>query len=62
VIRVSALADSAVNISVLPWVSVSDYGAAAGELNRAILESLREKRIAIPFPQREIRLLGNAAG
>jgi small conductance mechanosensitive channel len=62
VIRVSALADSSVHISVMPWVAIADYGAAGGELNRAILESLRARRIVIPFPQREVRLLGREAG
>jgi len=58
VLRVSALADSSVNIAVRPWVAVADYGPASGELNRAILESFRQGGITIPFPQREVRLLG----
>jgi small conductance mechanosensitive channel len=57
VIAVSALADSSVNVAVRPWVNVSDYGAAGGEINRAILETFRGRNIAIPFPQREVRLL-----
>lgn len=59
VLRVSALADSSVNIDVKPWVGVADYGAAGGELNRAILEAFRQRGISIPFPQREVRLLGS---
>ena len=62
VIRISALADSSVRISVMPWVPVDDFGTAAGELNRTILESLRSRRIVIPFPQREVRLVGREAG
>jgi small conductance mechanosensitive channel len=58
VLRVSALADSSVNIDVKPWVAIPDYSAAGGELNRAILESFRQHGISIPFPQREVRLLG----
>jgi small conductance mechanosensitive channel len=61
VIRVSLLADSSVNIAVKPWVGVQDYGPAAGEINQAILEAFREHGISIPFPQREIRLLQDAA-
>lgn len=57
-VRVSGLGDSSVDIAVLPWVAVPDYGAARGELNRAILEALRANGISIPFPQREVRLLG----
>ncbi len=58
-IQVTALADSSVNISVKPWVNVPDYAPASSELNQAILETFREKGISIPFPQREVRLLGN---
>jgi small conductance mechanosensitive channel len=59
-IQVSTLADSSVNIGVRPWVNVPDYAAAIGELNKSILESFRGQGISIPFPQREIRVLGNA--
>ena len=58
VVQVAALADSSVTIGVRPWVKVPDYSAAIGELNRALLERLREIGINIPFPQREVRLLG----
>src|SRR5262245_7815283 len=57
VIGVSRLADSSVRIAVGPWTRIGDFGPAGGEIYRAILESFRESRIAIPAPQREIRLL-----
>ncbi len=57
VFGVAQLADSAVTISVCPWVSVPDYGAATSELNRAILETFRARNIVIPFPQHEVRML-----
>ncbi|HTY51178.1 MAG TPA: mechanosensitive ion channel family protein [Steroidobacteraceae bacterium] len=60
-IGVAALADSAVRISIQPWVSVNDYGAATGEITRATLEALRAHRIGMPFPQREVRLLNSPA-
>ena len=60
-IRVSTLADSSINITVSPWVDVSDYVTAPGELNKAIVEVFRRNAVNIPFPQREVRLLGNAA-
>jgi small conductance mechanosensitive channel len=56
-VGVTALADSCVNIAIAPWVSVTDFGPAGGELNKAILEEFRAKGIEMPFPQREIRLL-----
>ncbi len=58
VIRVVQLADSSINIAIKPWVNVPDYGAACGEINKAIVEAFRARDIAIPFPQREVRLLG----
>lgn len=60
VIRVIATGDSSINIAVKPWVNVPDYGAAIGEVNQAIVEEFRRRKISIPFPQREIRML-NAA-
>ena len=61
VIQVVMLADSAVSIGVKPWVNVADYVAAAGEINQAIVETFRGRNIVIPFPQREVRILGSAA-
>jgi small conductance mechanosensitive channel len=62
-IGISALADSAITISMQPWVSVADYNAAQAELYLAIVERFRARRINIPFPQREVRLLnGSLAG
>ena len=61
VIQVVTLADSSIDIGVKPWVKVPDYVPAAGEINQAILESFRGSNIVIPFPQREVRLVGAAA-
>jgi small conductance mechanosensitive channel len=61
VIQASQLADSNVQLAVRPWVAVSDYVAASGEINQAILETFRTRGIVIPFPQREVRLLGSVA-
>ncbi|MBN2140670.1 MAG: mechanosensitive ion channel [Desulfovibrionaceae bacterium] len=61
VIGVARLADSAVIISVRPWVNVPDYVLATNELNKAILETFRARDIAIPFPQLEVRMLGTSA-
>ncbi|UCH50217.1 MAG: mechanosensitive ion channel family protein [Betaproteobacteria bacterium] len=60
-IHVTTLADSSINITVSPWVEVTDYVHAPGEINKAIVEAFRANEINIPFPQREVRLLGNAA-
>jgi small conductance mechanosensitive channel len=57
-IQVVTLADSAVQIAIKPWVAVADYIAVAGELNLSLVEELRQRGIAIPYPQREVRLIG----
>ncbi|BCA56502.1 mechanosensitive ion channel protein [Nitrospira sp. KM1] len=57
VIGVSQLGDSTVTIAIEPWTSISNYGAAQGELNQAVIERFREAHIDMPFPQREVRLL-----
>lgn len=61
VIHVSQLADSSVTISIRPWTSVPDYGPSSGEIRKALVEAFRARGIVIPFPQREVRLLGGAA-
>jgi small conductance mechanosensitive channel len=61
VIQVVTLGDSAVQIAVKPWVAVADYGLVAGELNLSLVEQLRQRGIAIPFPQMEVRLIGGGA-
>ena len=60
-ISAAALGDSAVLLSLQPWVRVSDYGAAGGELTRAVLEAFRERGINMPVPQREVRMLTGTA-
>jgi small conductance mechanosensitive channel len=58
VIQVVMLADSAVQIAIKPWVAVADFGAVVGELNLSLVEELRQRGIGIPYPQREVRLIG----
>lgn len=57
VVGVNTLADSSIEISVKPWVLVTDYVAAVGELNRALVEAFIANDIEIPIPKREVRLL-----
>jgi small conductance mechanosensitive channel len=58
IVGVSRIADSSVVISVMPWVAVPDYFVAQTEVNQAIIEQFAQQKISIPFPQREIRLIG----
>jgi small conductance mechanosensitive channel len=58
IVGVSSLADSSVVISVMPWVAGPDYSTAQTEVNQAIVEQFAQKKISIPFPQREVRIIG----
>ncbi|MDP5239870.1 mechanosensitive ion channel family protein [Uliginosibacterium sp. 31-16] len=57
-VQITTLADSGVVIAIKPWVSVADNPQAIGEINQAVLEAFRARGIRMPFPQREVRLLG----
>ncbi len=60
IVQTLLLGDSSVNIGIRPWVSVTDYRVAMGEINKAVLETFRSRGIVMPFPQREVRLLEGA--
>lgn len=55
-VQVTTLADGA-RIGVKPWVNVPNYHIAIGEVNKALLETFRQRAIRIALPQREVRLL-----
>jgi small conductance mechanosensitive channel len=61
VVSVARLADSSVRVGVGPWVSAPNYGGATSEINRAVLEAFRERGIALPVPQLEVRMLEQSA-
>ncbi|MBM0106343.1 mechanosensitive ion channel [Steroidobacter sp. S1-65] len=54
------LADSCVEMELKCCVGVDDYIPARGELTRAIVEICRERRIEIPFPRRDVHVIGDA--
>ena len=57
-VQIVALAESMVQIALKPWVAVTDYPVIIGELSLAVVETCRRLGISIPFPQREVRLIG----
>lgn len=59
-VGISMLGDSAIVISIRPWVKVDDYETAQAELYQTIVERFQDGRIAIPLPQREVRLLSGS--
>lgn len=50
--------DSSVNIGYRVWVSTQTYHASRYAANMAVWKALKDAGIGIPFPQREIRILG----
>jgi small conductance mechanosensitive channel len=60
VIGISVLADSSIHLAIKPWTSVADFGPAGGEINKAIVEAFRSRKIVIPLPQHEVRMLASA--
>ena len=59
-VAVGRFADSGIDIEVKPFSKLSDFGVAAAEVRLAIVDAFRARKIEIPFPQREIRVLGPA--
>ncbi len=59
-IGISELADSSVTLSIQPWVVIADMVTARAELYQAIVEQFRTSKIEIPFPVREVRMMGAA--
>lgn len=57
IIGISGFADSAITLSIRPWVRVASVNNAQIELNHAILEQFRSDGVEIPFPHCEVRLL-----
>ena len=59
-VGISLLDESAIIISIRPWVKVDDYDTAQAELYQTIVERFQDGRIAIPLPQREVRLVSGS--
>lgn len=58
VIAVHELGDSSVNLVVRPWCSREDYWSLRWDLTRAMKERLEAAGCSIPYPQRDVHLLG----
>ncbi len=60
-VGIRELGDSAIVIAIRPWVSVPDYENLRIDLYRALVEAFRKNELDMPFPQREVRLIGQSA-
>jgi len=56
-VQVASFEALGISIAIRPWVAVSDYPQAVGELNQALLEAFHRQNIRVPVPQQEVRLI-----
>jgi len=61
-VLITAFADSGINLELGVWVDDPDQGLASlrSDLYAEIWRAFREQGIEIPFPQREVRMLGES--
>ncbi|AQT67778.1 Small-conductance mechanosensitive channel [Anaerohalosphaera lusitana] len=60
VVAIKELGDSAIRFAVQPWVRAADYWQLKYDLNTEIKQALDENHIAIPYPHREIHVIGSS--
>ena len=60
-VLLNAFADSGINLDLCYWIADPENGTGSirSAINLAIWRSFRENGIQIPFPQREVRLVGD---
>jgi small conductance mechanosensitive channel len=60
VVMVAELGESSVDLAVRPWVAADDYWTVRSDLLQSIKNRFAEAGIAIPYPQRDVHLHGEA--
>jgi small conductance mechanosensitive channel len=60
-VTVSSFGNSAIEIAVRPWSAVQELGPAGAEIRLAIVDAFRARKIEIPFPQMEVRVVGQGS-
>lgn len=61
VVGVNALADSSVNLLVMPWCKTDDYWDVYFGVREDIKNALDAANITIPFPQRDVHIINQEA-
>lgn len=56
-VGIQSFGDSSVNIAFRCWVPTAKYFQISFAINLAVYKALKQARIEIPFPQREVRIL-----
>jgi small conductance mechanosensitive channel len=60
-IGIEAFADSSINIGFRYWVKTEKYYQTQYKVNLAVYNAFKRNGIAIPFPQREVRILNESS-
>lgn len=60
IVRLHELGDSSVNFVVRPWARTEDYWTVYWDVTRAVKLRFDEEGISIPFPQRDIHVIGDS--
>ena len=62
-VTITAFADSGINLELGVWIRDPELGGAAlrSDIYYAIWREFKAQGIEIPYPQREVRLLGDSA-
>jgi len=58
-VGVNALADSSVNLLVMPWAKSENYWSVYFDLREDIKKALDANNITIPFPQRDVHIINS---
>lgn len=59
IVGIEKFNDSSIDIGYRYWVPTQSFFKSQYEVNLKVLNILREKEITIPFPQREINIIGD---
>ena len=59
-VMVGNFGDSTIELLIKPWSKLAEFGPAGAQIKLDVIDAFRAHRIEIPFPQREIRVLGPA--
>ena len=58
IIKVHTLGESSVDFIVRPWVNTPDYWNVYWDITRTVKEEFDKQGVSIPFPQRDVHLIG----
>jgi small conductance mechanosensitive channel len=61
-VGIQSFGDSSINLAYRVWVPSTAFHRVQFALNLAVFKAIKAAGITIPFPQREVRLLGNGEG